>query len=90
MDKKTYLNTLSRNGTNFTLQKKFGNTLTYTASKAWFLYSTDRKEGSDKVRRHTYWRLSEARDRYGVRLQYKYGANEVTLIPEEISSPDRV
>ena len=89
VDKKTYLNTLSRNGTNFTLKKKFGSTLTYKASKAWFLYSTDRLEGSDKVRRHTYWRLSEARDRYGVRVEYDYGPNQVTLIPREISSPDR-
>lgn len=94
VDKKTYLNTLTRNGTNFTLQKKFGNTLTYTKAKTWFMYSTDRVEGSTKVRRHTYWRLAEARDRYGVRLKYDYDSapgvpNEVALIPRRISSPDR-
>lgn len=94
VDKKTYLNTLVRNGTNFTLSKKFGNTLTYTKSKIWFLYSTDRVEGSTKVRKHTYWRLAEARDRYGVRLQYDYDTqpgvpNDFALIPRKISSPDR-
>jgi RHS repeat-associated protein len=93
VDKKSYLNTLSRNGLNFTLQKKFGNTLTYAKAKTWFMYSTDRLEGSTQVKRHTYWRLTEARDRYGVRLHYKYDEpgvpNEVSLIPHEISSPDR-
>ena len=94
VDKKTYLNTLTRNGLTFTLQKKFGSTLTYHKCKTWFMYSTDRLEGSTKVRRHTYWRLSEVRDRYGVRLHYKYDseagvANDVSLIPREISSPDR-
>ncbi len=93
VDKKTYLNTLSRNGDRFVLQKKFGNTLTYQKAKTWFMYSTDRLEGSTQVKRHTYWRLTEARDRYGVRLHYNYDEpgvpNEVSLIPHEISSPDR-
>lgn len=57
------------------------------------MYSTDRLEGSTQVKRHTYWRLTEARDRYGVRLHYDYDEpgvpNEVSLIPHEISSPDR-
>ena len=93
VDKKTYLNKLTRNGTSFTLEKKFGNTLTFTQCKTWFMYSTDRIEGSTQVRRHTYWRLAEARDRYGVRLHYDYDEpgvpNEVSLIPHQISSPDR-
>ncbi|MFZ9936932.1 MAG: hypothetical protein ACO3JG_07700, partial [Luteolibacter sp.] len=93
VDKKTYLNTLARNGDRFVLQKKFGNTLTYAKAKTWFMYSTDRLEGSTQVKRHTYWRLTEARDRYGVRLHYNYDEpgvpNEVSLIPHEISSPDR-
>jgi RHS repeat-associated protein len=93
-DKKTYLNTLSRNGTNFTLQKKFGNTLTFTKCKTWFMYSSDRVSGSTTIKRHTYWRLAEARDRYGVRLQYVYDTspgvpNDVALIPRRIFSPDR-
>jgi RHS repeat-associated protein len=93
-DKKTYLNTLTRNGTNFTLQKKFGNTLTYTKCKTWFMYGSDRISGGTTVKRHTYWRLAEARDRYGVRLQYDYATspgvpNDVALIPRKISSPDR-
>ena len=94
VDKKSYLNVLTRNGPTFTLQKKFGNALTYSKCKTWFMYATDRQDGSTKMRRHTYWRLTEARDRYGVRLQYKYDSalgvpNDVTLIPREISSPDR-
>ncbi|WP_367871236.1 hypothetical protein [Luteolibacter sp. Populi] len=94
VDKKTYLNKLERNGSTFTLQKKFGNTLTYRKCKTWFMYSTDRVEGSSKVRRHTYWRLAEVRDRYGVRLNYDYDTspgvpNDVALIPRKISSPDR-
>jgi len=94
VDKKTYLHTLSRNGTDFVLQKKFGNTLTFAKAKTWFMYSTDRVEGSTKIKRHTYWRLTEARDRYGVRLQYDYdnapgSPNDVALIPRKISSPDR-
>ncbi|BCU78559.1 RHS repeat-associated core domain-containing protein [Luteolibacter sp. LG18] len=94
VDKKTYLNTLTRAGNNFTLQKKFGSTLTFTPSKAWFMYSSDRRDGSTTIRRHTYWRLSEARDRFGVRLRYDYDngpgvPNEVALIPRQISSPDR-
>jgi YD repeat-containing protein len=93
MDKKTYLNTLARNGENFTLTKKYGNTATYNKCKTWFMYSTDRLEGSTQVKRHTYWRLAEARDRYGVRLKYDYDEpgtpNEVSLIPHQISSPDR-
>lgn len=94
VEKKTYLNQLTRNGNAFTLQKKFGNTLTYNKCKTWFIYSTDRVEGSTKLRRHTYWRLAEARDRYGVRLQYDYDSspgvpNDVALIPRKISSPDR-
>jgi RHS repeat-associated protein len=93
VDKKTYLNTLSRNGENFTLTQKFGSTATYNKCKTWFMYSTDRLEGSTQVKRHTYWRLAEARDRYGVRLKYDYDEpgtpNEVSLIPHQISSPDR-
>ena len=94
VDKKTYLNTLTRNGANFTLQKKFGNTLTYAKCKTWFMYSSDRVEGSTSVRRHTYWRLAEVRDRYGARLLYDYDTqpgvpNDVALIPRKISSPDR-
>ncbi|MES2982409.1 MAG: RHS repeat-associated core domain-containing protein [Verrucomicrobiota bacterium] len=94
VDKKTYLNTLTRNGENFTLTKKFGNTATYNKCKTWFMYSTDRLEGSTQVKRHTYWRLAEARDRYGVRLQYVYDSspgvpNDVSLIPRKIFSPDR-
>ena len=94
VDKKTYLNTLTRNGTNFTLQKKYGNALTYTKCKTWFMYSSDRVEGGTSVRRHTYWRLAEVRDRYGARLLYDYDTqpgvpNEVALIPRKISSPDQ-
>jgi RHS repeat-associated protein len=94
VDKKTYLNKLTRNGETFTLQKKFGSILTYGSAKTWFMYSTDRVEGSTKIRRHTYWRLAEARDRYNVRLRYDYDSapgvpNHVTLIPRQISSPDR-
>ncbi len=94
VDRKTYQNTLVRNGTSFTLRKKYGTTLTFASSKAWFMYSSDRVDGSTTVRRHTYWRLTEARDRYGVRLQYDYDSapgvpNPVSLIPRRISSPDR-
>jgi RHS repeat-associated protein len=94
VDNKTYLNKLTRNGETFTLQKKFGSILTYGSAKTWFMYSTDRVEGSTKIRRHTYWRLAEARDRYNVRLRYDYDSapgvpNHVTLIPRQISSPDR-
>ena len=93
-DKKTYLNTLTRNGANFTLKKKFGNTLTYVKCKTWLMYGGDRIEGSTTARRHTYWRLAEVQDRYGVRLQYDYDTqpgvpNDVSLIPRKISSPDR-
>lgn len=94
VDKKTYQNTLVRTGTTFTLRKKYGTTLTFAPGKAWFMYSSDRVDGSTTVQRHTYWRLSEARDRYGVRLQYDYDSapgvpNPVSLIPRRISSPDR-
>ncbi|MGC4233615.1 MAG: hypothetical protein QM594_11610, partial [Niabella sp.] len=93
-DKKTYLNSLRRNGDTFVLEKKYGSVLTYAACKTWFMYSTDRIDGSNKIRRHTYWRLVEARDRYGVRVRYDYDSspgvpNEVSLIPRKISSPDR-
>lgn len=93
VDKKTYLNTLERNGEHFVMKKKFGATLVYKKCKAWFLYSSDRQDGSTTMRKHTYWRLVEARDRYGVRLHYTYDEpgtpNEVSLIPHKISSPDR-
>ncbi|MFT3991182.1 MAG: hypothetical protein QM680_07210 [Luteolibacter sp.] len=93
-DKKTYLNSLRRNGETFVLEKKYGNVLTYAACKTWFMYSTDRIEGSNKIRKHTYWRLVETQDRYGVRVRYDYDSspgvpNEVALIPRKISSPDR-
>ncbi len=89
VDKKTYLNSLERVGGTFVLKKKFGNTLTYEASNAWFLYSSDRVSGGRTVRRHNYWRLKEVRDRYGVSLQYNYGGNPTSLLPVEISSPER-
>gem|GEM_PF-1470556 len=86
VDKKTYLNQLVRNGNNLVLQKKFGNKLTYAPCKAWFLYSTDRVEGSEAVVKHTYWRLIRVEDRYGNTLDYNYGNSEVSLIPEQISA----
>ena len=93
VDKKTYLNELNRFGDTFVMQKKFGNTLTYTKCDTWFMYSTDRIDGSTKVKRHTYWRLTQVEDRYGVRLDYDYSEpgtpNNVSLIPRTISSPDR-
>jgi RHS repeat-associated protein len=88
VDKKTYLNTLTREPDgDLVLTKKFGNTLTYRACDAWFMYSTDRLEGSDAVRKHTYWRLEEIEDRYGNKIVYDYGTSNVSLIPEVISAP---
>ncbi len=88
-DKKTYLNTLSKVGNDLVLQKKFGNKLTYRPCDAWFLYSSDRLESSPTVVRHRYWRLEEVEDRYGVKVQYNYGNNPYSLIPEEISTANR-
>ena len=89
VDKKTYLNTLSKEGGKLVLQKKYGNRLVFGQSEAWFAYSTDRISGSSSVRRHTYWRLEEVEDRYGNRLLYDYGTSNISLIPELIFSPNR-
>ncbi|MGJ8676364.1 MAG: CHAP domain-containing protein [Akkermansiaceae bacterium] len=88
-DKKTYLNTLTKKGDKYVYRKKYGNTLTYRPCDAWFLYSTDRLEGSDKVKKHTYYRLEEVTDKYGNKVIYDYGESEISLIPRLISSPNR-
>ena len=89
VDKKTYLNTLVKNGNDLVLTKKYGNVLTYKKCDAWFMYSTDREDGSNRFRKHTYWRLDKVVDRFGTELKYNYGASQVSLIPEQITSPQR-
>ncbi|MBC2603082.1 RHS repeat protein [Puniceicoccus vermicola] len=91
VDRKTYLNQLkiSEDGEEFTLIKKFGTEVRYLKSDAWFMYTTDRVGGSYKVRRHTYWRLDVAKDRYENQIKYDYGTSGVSLIPERIRILDR-
>jgi len=89
VDKKVYLNTLVREGNDFVLRKKYGNTLRYTPTKAWFGFPTDRIEGSGYVTKCEYWRLSRVTDKYGNQLVYDYGSSEISLIPETITSPKR-
>ena len=89
VDKKTYLNRLQNEGGALVLYKKYGNKLTYRPCNAWFMYSTDRLEGSDAVRKHTYWRLEEVEDRYGNRIIYDYGTSDASLIPQKIQAVDR-
>lgn len=84
VDKKSALNELQRTGNTLVLRKKFGNTLTYRPCSSWFLYSADRLEASDAVRRHTYWRLEEVVDRLGQKVVYDYGGSPYSLIPAEI------
>lgn len=84
VDKKSALNELQRTGNTLVLKKKFGNTLTYRPCNSWFLYSADRMEATDAVRRHTYWRLEEVVDRLGQKVVYDYGGSPYSLIPAEI------
>jgi RHS repeat-associated protein len=89
VDKKSSLNELKREGFALVLRKKFGNTLTYRQCSSWFLYSSDRLEAGDSVRRHSYWRLEEVRDRLGQKVVYDYGSSAYSLIPEEIRAQGR-
>jgi hypothetical protein len=91
VDKKSYLNELKKENGNLVLQKKYGNTLTYTPCKSWFSYPADRvTDGvSTTMIKHTYWRLSRVEDRFGQAVEYDYGASQYSLIPEEISAPGR-
>ena len=77
VDKKSLLNELRREGSSLVLRKKFGNTLTYRPCDSWFLYSSDRLEVVDSVRRHTYWRLEEVVDRFGQKVIYNYGGQRL-------------
>jgi RHS repeat-associated protein len=86
VDKKTFLNTLKLEGGNLVLRKKYGNVLTYAPCDAWFMYSTDRVEGSNAVRKHVYYRLVSVKDKYGNEITYDYGTSNVSLIPEVIRS----
>jgi RHS repeat-associated protein len=89
VDKKSSLNELTRDGFALVLRKKFGHTLTYRSCGSWFLYSSDRLEAGDAVRRHTYWRLEEVRDRLGQKVVYDYGSSAYSLIPAEIRAQGR-
>jgi len=93
VDKKTWLNKLEGYDTDtdgvvdrLVYTKKYGTQLTYDLCDAWFMYSTDRVEGSNEVKKHRYWRLTEVVDRYGNDLVYDYGTSEVALIPQVIQS----
>ncbi|MGB0416067.1 MAG: chitobiase/beta-hexosaminidase C-terminal domain-containing protein, partial [Coraliomargarita sp.] len=103
VDKKTWLNTLVGYDTDndevvdrLVYTKKYGTELTYDLCDAWFLYSTDRVSGSNEVKRHRYWRLTEVVDRYGNDLVYDYdnydengnfvSENNISLIPVVINS----
>ena len=93
VDKKTWLNKLEGFDTDsdqivdrLIYTKKYGTQLTYDLCDAWFMYSTDRVEGSNAVKKHRYWRLTQVEDRYGNDLQYDYGSSQVSLIPQVINS----
>lgn len=93
VDKKTWLNKLEGYDTDtdgvvdrLIYTKKYGTQLTYDLCDAWFMYSTDRVEGSNEVKKHRYWRLTEVIDRYGNDLVYDYGTSDVALIPQVIQS----
>ncbi len=88
-DKKTYLNQLTKSGTDLVLTKKYGNKLTYRPCDAWFMYSSDRWEASTSVVRHRYWRLAEVEDRFGNKVEYDYGTSTCSLIPVEIRAIGR-
>ncbi|MEM9398678.1 MAG: RHS repeat-associated core domain-containing protein [Verrucomicrobiota bacterium] len=88
VDAKTYENRLERSGDNLVLYKKYGNTLTYAKCDAWFHYSSNRVDGGDSTKKHTYWRLVQVEDRFGNILNYDYGGSSVSLIPTSISSPE--
>jgi RHS repeat-associated protein len=85
-EKKTWLNKLKKEGNDFVLEKKYGTKLTYRKSEAWFMYSSDRQKAGGQVKKHVYWRLEKVEDRYGNRLEYDYGASDISLIPQKISS----
>jgi len=89
VDKKVYLNTLVRDGDDFVLRKKYGNTLRFTPTNAWFGFPTDRIESRGHFTKCEYWRLSRVTDKYGNQLVYDYGSSEISLIPETITSPKR-
>lgn len=103
VDKKTWLNTLDGLDTDadgivdrLVYSKKYGTTLTYDLCDAWFMYSTDRVEGSNEVKRHRYFRLTQVEDRYGNVMTYDYdnydetgefvSENKISLIPAVIQS----
>ncbi|MGB0371721.1 MAG: RHS repeat-associated core domain-containing protein [Opitutales bacterium] len=88
VDAKTFENRLERVGSNLVLHKKYGNTLTYESTDAWFHYSSNRLDGGDSTKKHTYWRLVRVQDRFGNVLKYDYGGSSVSLIPTLISSDD--
>jgi RHS repeat-associated protein len=104
VDKKTWLNTLDGIDTNsdgtvdrLIYTKKYGTVLTYDLCDAWFMYSTDRIDGSNEIKRHRYWRLMEVEDRYGNIMSYDYDADDsnseddrVSLIPQVIQSNKHV
>jgi RHS repeat-associated protein len=90
VDQKTYLNTLKKEGNDFVLKKKYGNTLRFTPATSWFAFPPDRIDGSSSVTKCNYWRLASATDRYGNQLLYNYGTSQISLIPQTISSPQRV
>ncbi|GEM_PF-2480462 len=93
VDKKTWLNKLEGFDTDndqvfdrLIYTKKYGTQLTYDLCDAWFMYSTDRLEGSNQIKKHRYWRLTKVEDRYNNNLNYNYGNSQVSLIPQIINS----
>ncbi len=86
VEKKTYLNTLTKDATgDFIYKKKFGNTLTFEpVTGVVFSDDIDRASNDGGTQTHTYARLKTVTDRYGNTLTYSYTGN--ALYPDEIAA----
>ncbi len=88
VEKKRYMNTLTRSGNTFTYKKKFGNTLTYEFADSWNRPADRGSNAGPGTQHHHLYRLTEVQDKYGNKLIYHYPDSE-RLFPDLIYDPDR-
>ena len=88
VEKKRYMNTLTRSGTTYTYTKKFGTTLTFQeVTGATITIDADRTDGGAGQQRYRFARLTEVEDKFGNQLVYHYPGN--SLIPDLVYDPLR-
>jgi len=81
----TYLTKLTRYGSVFVFERRFGTKLTFDLISGETSFSSDRIDGAESYSSYQYARIRTVEDRYGNQLLHSYGNTSFPTVPTQVS-----